>query len=303
MSEELTKVTPNEERAFAGRTVSITETRQQVDCDDSGSQPGQIPGHSPTAASSIQEKSLRKGRHPGQKDLPYTTPATNEVVLPIAGGTLALDSIPESAHRADVGRLASLSSIVTHSLPAPRILLQCNQRTPRRSSRGVGGPAWSLRALSTVIFFAILSAACGRQESPPQPIAFNHVPHTEQEGSCLVCHRGAETGKQAGLAPLQLCVGCHIAIIPDHPEVKKVLESYQNGTPIFWPRVNVIPASGGVQFKHGPHTRAGVSCEACHGDVASMAIAQPVIDLANMGFCLDCHYEMGASVDCLTCHH
>ena len=64
-----------------------------------------------------------------------------------------------------------------------------------------------------------------------------------------------------------------------------------------------MPASGGVRFKHGPHTRAGVSCEACHGDVASMTIAQPVMDLANMGFCLDCHYEMGASVDCLTCHH
>jgi hypothetical protein len=34
-----------------------------------------------------------------------------------------------------------------------------------------------------------------------------------------------------------------------------------------------------------------------------MTVAQQVVDVANMGWCLGCHREQGASVDCLTCHH
>ena len=151
---------------------------------------------------------------------------------------------------------------------------------------------------------AILGFSSDLSEAPPQPIAFSHLAHSENDIACIRCHQGAETQAQAGLPPISSCASCHRrAAIPDHPEVLKFMERLERREPLVWGKVNVLPASAMVHFKHKPHARAEVDCSACHGDVAQMTVAQSVINIADMGWCVSCHRENEASVDCLTCHH
>lgn len=140
-------------------------------------------------------------------------------------------------------------------------------------------------------------------ETPEQPIAYSHAAHIEAGLECERCHRGAFEQRHAGLPPLATCVSCHRRTIPEHPEVVKVLAAYAEREPIPWRKVNVIPESSMVQFNHGAHARAEVGCGECHGDVASMTVAQAVLNVADMGWCLECHRERGASDDCLSCHY
>ena len=148
-------------------------------------------------------------------------------------------------------------------------------------------------------------AGCTPEPQPPsQPVAFSHKAHVDNEIACTSCHPGAETQAQAGLTPLAGCATCHRrAIIPDHPEVMKVIERFRNREPLVWNRVNVIPDAAMVHFKHKPHARAGVSCDSCHGNVGEMTVARQAVDVADMGWCVSCHQQQGASIDCLTCHH
>ena len=142
-----------------------------------------------------------------------------------------------------------------------------------------------------------------RAKAPAQPVAYNHQVHIEAGLQCERCHAGAFEGKRAGLPPLSTCVSCHRRVIPDHPEVEKLLEAWRTETPILWTRVNVLAKEAMVQFHHGAHTRADVGCEQCHGDVAVMASAEPVLDVADMGWCVSCHRARGAEDDCLACHY
>jgi len=146
---------------------------------------------------------------------------------------------------------------------------------------------------------------CGPRQNlptPEQPIAYDHQVHIEAGLECVRCHRGAEEGVHAGMPSVQACAGCHRREIPDHPEVQKVMLASENREPILWAKVNVIPDSAMVHFNHRAHARAGVECLTCHGDVASMTVAEPVRNVADMGWCVECHRENEASDDCLACH-
>lgn len=160
------------------------------------------------------------------------------------------------------------------------------------------------RVALTVLLMVSGLAACGPDAEPPaQPIAFDHSKHAANRIDCLQCHLGANKTARAGLPPLDTCASCHFGTIPDHPEVQKVLAHFDDKEPIRWVKVNVIPDSAMVHFQHKPHHDAGIECATCHGDVATMTVARPAVDLADMGFCLDCHRQRDASTDCLTCHH
>lgn len=89
----------------------------------------------------------------------------------------------------------------------------------------------------------------------------------------------------------------------DHPEIQKLMAHWTDQDPIRWRRVNVIPSSAMVQFNHGAHARAGVECQYCHGDVATMTVAKPFVQVGDMGWCLSCHQEHQATVDCVACHY
>lgn len=138
------------------------------------------------------------------------------------------------------------------------------------------------------------------ERSPAQPIAFSHKQHAGDNGiACLYCHRNAALGPVAGVPAVAVCRECHLYIATDKPEVKKVIGYWDKKEPIPWARVHTLPDH--VYFPHMMHVRAAVACETCHGKVAGMErVARQ--QALKMGWCLHCHREKKASIDCWTCH-
>lgn len=140
----------------------------------------------------------------------------------------------------------------------------------------------------------------GRDRAPQQPLAFSHKTHAGDNNiDCRYCHRQASVSTSAGIPDLETCRSCHLFIAKDHPDVKKLLDYYDRKEPIPWVRVYHLPDH--VYFPHRMHLRAGVACNSCHGEVAGMERISRQASL-KMGWCLDCHREYQASIDCWTCH-
>ena len=108
---------------------------------------------------------------------------------------------------------------------------------------------------------------------------------------------GTETG--FGLFQ-QRCMGCHRFVATGHPEVIALRRHWQQRVPIPWVQVTSLPRF--VHFTHAAHVRANVACQECHGAVETMDRVAPAHDLT-MGWCLGCHRQRQAPVDCLTCHY
>jgi hypothetical protein len=139
------------------------------------------------------------------------------------------------------------------------------------------------------------------RSTPQQPIAFTHKVHLAKGLECVGCHRGVEQGPDAGLPSVKLCMTCHLAVATDRPEIQKVAAYLKRGQEIPWQRVYGYYPSAHVRFNHAPHLRAGVNCASCHGDMTQQTVAVRAVDL-RMGYCLSCHRQKRASVDCITCH-
>ncbi len=171
-----------------------------------------------------------------------------------------------------------------------------------KARRRVGAGYGPWRALPALALLA--GCAEAPAPAPAQPIAFSHLAHAENDIGCTRCHEGVESQAEAGLPPISSCAVCHRRrAIPDHPEVLKFMGALERDEPVIWSKVNVMRESAMVHFRHDAHTRAGVDCATCHGDVAAMTVAREVVETADMGWCVRCHRENGASVDCLVCHH
>ncbi len=141
----------------------------------------------------------------------------------------------------------------------------------------------------------------GYRPAPKQPVAFPHKVHLAKGIDCTACHLGVERGPNAGLPSVKLCMTCHQVIAADRPEIKKVAAYYARGEEIPWQRVYGYYPSAHVKFNHAPHIRAGVDCKSCHGDMTQQTVAVRSIDL-DMRYCLDCHWQKKASIDCTACH-
>jgi hypothetical protein len=139
-----------------------------------------------------------------------------------------------------------------------------------------------------------------RAIGPKQPIYFSHRIHAgTKEISCRFCHPFADRSQNAGIPPVGLCFFCHQYIIPQHPEIVKEREYYDSKTPVPWVRIYYIPDH--VKFNHQPHIRNRVDCLVCHGNVKKYDRLVRV-DF-KMGFCVDCHRQKKAQLDCwLSCH-
>ncbi len=160
---------------------------------------------------------------------------------------------------------------------------------------------------------------------PEQPIEFNHQIHAGARGDgnlgidCLYCHSAAEKSQHATVPAVSVCMGCHAYVkegrTPGSAEqIAKIHEAYDSGESIPWVRIHDLPEH--VQFKHFPHVQSGVECQTCHGPVETMKRAYlagetkftrrslylPTAKL-EMGWCMECHLERGASDDCAACHH
>jgi hypothetical protein len=138
--------------------------------------------------------------------------------------------------------------------------------------------------------------------TPVQPIQFPHDIHLKQGFQCTLCHAGVDQGPDAAIPSITVCSTCHPAFAPDNPEVKKIVAYQAKGQDIPWQRVYGFQPSAHVKFNHAPHIRAGVDCAVCHGDMTKQTVATRAVN-HTMGFCIDCHQQKKAPIDCITCHN
>lgn len=151
-----------------------------------------------------------------------------------------------------------------------------------------------------------------QNEIVPQPVDFDHRHHVVDDRiDCLYCHHQADEDAVAGMPSTALCMGCHAQIWNDSPQIEPLRRAWFSGQPIAWNRVHDLPDF--TYFHHGVHTRSGVACADCHGDVAAMAAVVQQEPLT-MGWCLDCHREphehvrnpsavpFRAATHCTACH-
>ena len=138
--------------------------------------------------------------------------------------------------------------------------------------------------------------------APEQPINFSHRIHAgDYQIECLYCHTEARRSASAGVPPVSKCAGCHQLVVPERPQIRMVLEYWENEEPIPWIKVHDLPDF--VYFPHKRHVAAGVECQTCHGPVETMDVVSREAPV-EMGLCLTCHreHQVEFGLDCLTCH-
>lgn len=142
-------------------------------------------------------------------------------------------------------------------------------------------------------------------EGPEQPVPFSHARHAGQLGlDCSTCHNGDASAQDSEsdieLPATERCMTCHQAVATEHPGVDLLARHHASGEEVPWVRVYQVLT--GVNWSHGPHTKAGLSCETCHGDVPALEVMSIQTPVTAMGTCTGCHQASGASSDCVTCH-
>lgn len=187
--------------------------------------------------------------------------------------------------------------------------------TPRRLRGGLSGPFWVIVFIAAVgaLLFGLYvypgeSRSYGNEMAfnegmfgpkIEQPIAFSHRVHvTDKQIDCFYCHPFGERSMNAGLPSADKCLGCHNYIIPEHEEILKLKAFEEKGENIPWTRVYYNPDH--VYFPHYMHLRQELKCQQCHGEVEQVDRLNQVTFY--MGFCIDCHKERKASLDCAACH-
>jgi len=152
----------------------------------------------------------------------------------------------------------------------------------------------------------IVLASCGliacldeAGANPEQPVPFSHRAHVELQIDCSFCHQYYDKYAAAGIPRIELCVTCHEAMPQDNPGMKKIFDYADAGEEIPWVRLYQLPQFN--YFSHKWHVRAGVECVECHGAIGQSDRAVRHMEY-EMNWCLDCHNQRKASVDCVTCH-
>ncbi len=155
---------------------------------------------------------------------------------------------------------------------------------------------------------------------PRQPIPYSHAHHSgEYEIPCLYCHTGTDRSRAAGMPSVELCMGCHAHFPKEYDELEGIRilkQHWEESRPIEWAQIHRMPEH--VKFRHNRHVAAGVDCNACHGSASEpVEWAQKLYLVPDtkwwfyglptrkleMGWCIKCHRQNGASQDCLTCHY
>ena len=147
---------------------------------------------------------------------------------------------------------------------------------------------------------------------PVQPIAYSHRLHAGELGiACQYCHFGAEKSRHAGIPAASVCMNCHKYVTASFgemraqtgtvtsPELKKLFDAVNGGRPIVWTKVHNLPDF--AYFDHRAHATKGVACQRCHGPVETMERVRQFSDLS-MGWCVNCHRQENATLDCAACH-
>ncbi len=154
-----------------------------------------------------------------------------------------------------------------------------------------------LLSLGFIYFFYYSPAA---RIGPQQPIPFSHRLHAGIKAiNCRFCHPYVQRSLDPGLPPVEKCLFCHQYVIANHPQIRKEHRYFNTQTPTPWRKVFNVPEH--VLFNHQRHIRKGFACEKCHGKIQEMD-RLPYVKF-KMGFCIQCHRDNKANVDCwLACH-
>ncbi|MDX9788296.1 MAG: cytochrome c3 family protein [Desulfobacterales bacterium] len=171
--------------------------------------------------------------------------------------------------------------------------------------RFIGVNKWLLILMAACCFlvlsflFLFYTPYAGRL-GPKQPIAFSHRVHAGvKQIDCRFCHPYVNRSVHPGLPPVEKCLFCHNYIIANHPEIQKEHRYFNAGMPTPWLKVNYL--SEHVLFNHERHIKKEIDCQSCHGLVET--VDRLPSNRFEMGFCLECHREKKANVDCwLACH-
>ena len=168
----------------------------------------------------------------------------------------------------------------------------------RANRKPFGWTALCVLLAAGFIYFFYASPATSI--GPAQPIAFSHRLHAgHKDIDCRFCHPYVARSNHPGLPPVEKCLYCHNYIIANHPEIRKEHTYYNQRQPTPWVKVFYVPEH--VLFNHQRHILKEIACEACHGEVKQMDRLKG--QRFKMGFCVQCHRELGANLDCwLGCH-
>lgn len=155
-----------------------------------------------------------------------------------------------------------------------------------------------LAAAATGLMYSTGSSDSSSQDL--QPLPFSHSRHAgELRIDCLYCHRAAEVSPATGVPSMQLCMSCHMNLAQENDRTRQLLAYWKDRAPIPWVRMHRL--SDVVYFTHEMHLNSGLQCVNCHGNVDQMPYT-PRAASYEMGWCLSCHQQRGASRDCWTCH-
>jgi hypothetical protein len=153
--------------------------------------------------------------------------------------------------------------------------------------------------LAGLVLFALVL----RPKPILQPIAFNHLKHTQDLGlGCEFCHQNVNTGTHAGLPNAEICGACHQAPQGNSPEAAKVTTLLAQGDPLRFNKLFYL--ANYVYFAHRRHVGiAKLECRECHGAIATTQRppSHPLVGI-KMSFCTSCHQAKKQSVDCVACH-
>jgi hypothetical protein len=154
--------------------------------------------------------------------------------------------------------------------------------------------------LSVLGFLYYFYASPAFSIGPEQPIPFSHRLHAGvKEIQCQFCHPYVSRSINPGIPPVEKCLYCHDHIISQHPQILKEHRYFNTQTSTPWVKVNYLPEH--VLFNHQRHIRKEIECRQCHGVIRAMDRIKG--KRFKMGFCVECHREKKANVDCwLSCH-
>lgn len=125
--------------------------------------------------------------------------------------------------------------------------------------------------------------------APKQPIDYSHKLHAGELGmDCRYCHTTVEHAAVAGIPPTQTCMNCHTLVKAESEKLAVLRDSWAADKSIQWIRIHNLPDY--AYFNHSAHLSAGIGCESCHGNIASMEVVQ-LAEPLSMSWCLDCHRE------------
>ncbi len=173
-------------------------------------------------------------------------------------------------------------------------------RTNRLGPNATGVVLTVLCLLLVAGFIFFFYFTPGTRIGPEQPIPFSHRVHAGvKDIQCRFCHPYVERSSFPGIPPVEKCLFCHNYIIANHPQIQKEHRYFNQRTPVPWRKVNYLAEH--VMFNHQRHIRKAIECQQCHGGIETMDRIKGTY--FKMGFCIDCHRQKNANLDCwLACH-